>query len=104
MRRGDIWIALGLLAIAGALLLLRFLPGGQPMVYVNGEAAAQSMVINGVEIEIDGARARVTESPCRDKLCVHAGWLEKPGDIAVCLPQRVIVEIRGAKEVDGVAG
>ena len=103
MKRGDLWIALGLLALAGVLLLLRVLPGGQPMVYINGEVAVQSMVVNGVEIEIDGGRARVADSPCRDKLCVHAGWLERPGDIAVCLPQRVIVEIRGAKEVDGVA-
>jgi len=103
MRRGDVWVALGLLALAGALLLLRILPAGQPVVYVNGEAAAQSVTVNGVEVEIVGGRARVAASPCRDQLCVHAGWLEKPGDIAVCLPQRVIVELRGAKEVDGVA-
>jgi len=103
MRRGDVWIALGLLALAGTLLLLRLLPGGAA-VYVNGEPAAQSMIVNGVEIEMDGARARVAASPCRDQLCVHAGWLEKPGDVAVCLPQRVIVELRGAKGVDAVAG
>ncbi|MDR2686774.1 MAG: NusG domain II-containing protein [Oscillospiraceae bacterium] len=103
MRRGDVWVALGLLALAGALLLLRVLPAGQPVVYVNGEAATQSVTVNGVEVEIVGGRARVAASPCRDQLCVHAGWLEKPGDIAVCLPQRVIVELRGAKEVDGVA-
>ena len=101
MRRGDIITALALLALAGALLLLR--PAGSGGVYVNGAAAVESMTVNGVVIEIKGGRARVTESPCRDKLCVRAGWLERPGDVAVCLPQRVIVEIRGAKEVDGVA-
>ena len=104
MRRGDILVALGLLLLAGLLLLLR--PSGSGGVYVNGAAASEGMTVNGVTIEIAAGKARVTDSPCRDKLCVHAGWLERPGDVAVCLPQRVIVEIRGAARngVDGVAG
>jgi len=111
MRRGDIITALCLLALAGAMLLLR--GTGEGKVYVNGEAAQASVTVNDVTIEIDGDRARVVDSLCRDKLCVRAGWLERPGDVAVCLPQRVIVEIRGAtrgvarvkaKGVDGVAG
>jgi len=103
MRRGDIIAALALLALAGALFLLR--PSGTGGVYVNGSPASESMTINEVAIEIDGPRARVVDSPCRDKLCVQVGWLEHPGDVAVCLPQRVIVEIRGTgKGVDGVAG
>ncbi|MCL2494074.1 MAG: NusG domain II-containing protein [Oscillospiraceae bacterium] len=104
MKRGDILIALALLALAGLALLLR--PSGAGGVYVNGEAVSGSVTINEVVIEVDGSRARVTDSPCRDKLCVHAGWLDRPGDVAVCLPQRVIVEIRGTarRQVDGVAG
>ena len=104
MRRGDIAAALALLILAGALLLAR--PGGRGGVYVNGAPAAETMTVNGVEIGIEGDRARVIDSPCRDKLCVHVGWLERPGDVAVCLPQRVIVEIRGVARngVDGVAG
>jgi len=103
MRRGDVITALALLALVGALLLLR--GTGTAKVYVNGEPVSASVTVNGVAIEIDGNRARVTASPCRDKLCVHAGWLERPGDVAVCLPQRVIVEMRGGKSgVDGVAG
>ena len=104
MKRGDILIALGAAALAGALLLLRLSIGGGAAVYVNNEPAAASMTVNHVEIEIDGTRARVFSSPCRDKLCARVGWLEKPGDIAVCLPRRVIVEIRGAGSgVDSLA-
>ena len=104
MKRGDVIAALALLALAGALLLLR--PSGAGGVFVNGEPAHEGMAVNGVAIEIDGGRARGIDSPCRDKICVRAGWLERPGDVAVCLPQRVIVEIRGAERrgVDGVAG
>ena len=104
MRRGDIVAALALLALAGALLLAR--PGGAGGVYVNGSPASESMTINEVVIEVAAGKARVVDSPCRDKLCVYTGWLERPGDVAVCLPRRVIVEIRGAARngVDGVAG
>ena len=104
MKRGDVIAALTLLALAGALLLAR--PSGAGGVYINGSAAGEDMTINGVVIEVAAGKARVTDSLCRDKLCVHAGWLERPGDVAVCLPQRVIVEIRGAARngVDGVAG
>jgi len=103
MRRGDILVALGLLVLAGALLLLR--PSGPGGVYVNSEQASESMQVNEVMIEIEGNRARIVDSPCRDKLCLRAGWLERPGDVAVCLPQRVIVEIRGTgRGVDAIAG
>ena len=39
---------------------------------------------------------------CRDKICVSAGKLTKRGDIAACLPARVVVKIEnGAKsEID----
>ena len=106
MKRGD-WIVLAaLLALAGGLLLLR-VTGGGTEIYINGEPAIASVTVNEVAIEIDGTRARVTSSPCRDKLCVHAGWLDKPGELAICLPQRVIVELRGGgtgeRKADGIA-
>jgi len=103
MRRGDVIAALALLALAGALLLMR--PSGEGGVYVNSSPVSESMTINNVVIEVAAGKARVVDSPCRDRLCARAGWLERPGDVAVCLPQRVIVEIRGAgRGVDGVAG
>ena len=102
MKRGDIAVAIALLALAGGLLLLRGNSAGE--IFVNGEQASQSMQINEVFIEIEGNRARIAHSPCRDQLCMRAGWLERGGDTAVCLPQRVIVEIRGARRgVDCVA-
>jgi len=102
MKRGDIAVALCLLALAGLLLLLRGTGAGA--VYVNGVQAGESMTVNEVSIEIDGARARVAASPCRDQICVRAGWIERSGEMAVCLPQRVIVEMRGPRTgADSVA-
>ena len=46
-------------------------------------------------IEIDEGRVRVIESPCRDKICIAAGWLETGSQWAACLPNRVFVRVEG---------
>ena len=40
-------------------------------------------------IEINNGRTRFISSPCRNKVCVHTGWLETSGDLAACLPNRI---------------
>lgn len=54
-------------------------------------------------ILIESGHARIADSPCPDKLCVHMGRLAGPGQWAACLPNRVFVRIGGeaAHEVDG---
>jgi len=44
-------------------------------------------------IRVEKGRIRFEKSDCPNQSCVHTGWLEKYGDIAVCMPNRVIVEI-----------
>ena len=46
--------------------------------------------------------AAFTESNCPHMDCVHTGKLEKSGERAVCLENRVILTIEGEAEVDGV--
>ncbi|MDI6638910.1 MAG: NusG domain II-containing protein, partial [Bacillota bacterium] len=60
-----------------------------------------------VEIAEDG-RARVRASDCPDKVCVKTGWIEHPGEVIVCLPNRVVVKIQGGPgalgpALDGIA-
>lgn len=47
------------------------------------------------ELEVRGGRVRFTDSPCAGRLCVHAGWLSRSGQVAACLPNGVVVEVRG---------
>lgn len=53
---------------------------------------------NGVEM---------LESDCRDQVCVYTGRVTKPGDLIVCLPNKVVVEIVGEKngedEIDALS-
>ena len=50
---------------------------------------------NGVKIKIENNTAYVTDSTCRDKICINAGKLDEIGDVAVCLPNEVTVSITG---------
>ncbi len=45
------------------------------------------------ELEIADGRVRFKSSPCPNQICVHSGWLEKGGEFAACLPNRVAVEL-----------
>ncbi len=44
-------------------------------------------------VEVEPGRIRFQQADCPDKICVHTGWLEHPGEVAVCLPNRAVVKI-----------
>jgi hypothetical protein len=43
--------------------------------------------------------AWIEDSPCRDKLCVKMGKIKREGEQLICLPNRVVVEMKGSKEL-----
>ncbi|MGN1031385.1 MAG: NusG domain II-containing protein [Butyricicoccaceae bacterium] len=57
-------------------------------------------------IEIDGLRMRVAQADCHDHVCVNSGWIERTGQVAVCLPNKLEIKITGgqASDVDAVVG
>jgi len=58
-----------------------------------------------VVIEIKEGRVRVVESSCFQKICVNIGWINKPGQNIVCLPNKVLVTIEGKEspKIDAVS-
>ncbi len=51
-------------------------------------------------IEIRAGEVRVVSSPCRDDICVAAGWVSQSGQWIACLPNRVFVRVEHAEEAD----
>lgn len=37
----------------------------------------------------------IKDADCPHKECVKSGWISKPGDMIVCLPYRLIINING---------
>jgi len=49
-------------------------------------------------IAVDKGRVRVVSDPGPHQYCVRQGWLERAGQIAICAPNQVSVQIVGGKE------
>lgn len=50
---------------------------------------------NGIRLKTEQHTICFLQSDCPDGLCVKVGALEKPGDVAACLPNKTVVSIRG---------
>ncbi|MDO5301041.1 MAG: NusG domain II-containing protein [Tissierellia bacterium] len=111
---GDYLIALAIVALALGIWAATFLAMGE-----DSQAKYISIQVDGKEIEripweerleagerhiegIGGANVVAFEedgvhmlaSDCRDQICVHTAPVHLPGEMIVCLPQRVIVEVK----------
>ena len=51
-------------------------------------------VVHGDVLDV-GGRARVVADPGPRQYCVRQGWLVRPGEIAICAPNRVSIQIAG---------
>ncbi len=49
-------------------------------------------------VVVDQGRVRVAADPGLRQYCVRQGWLSRPGEIAICAPNQVSVEVRGSKQ------
>lgn len=57
-------------------------------------------------IEIGDGKVRAIDGDCHDHLCVKQGYISKVGEVIVCLPNRLVVEIKGTTqetEIDGIS-
>jgi hypothetical protein len=46
-------------------------------------------------IEINKSIVKIIESDCYNQICVKDGEIDEVGDVLVCLPHKLIVEIKG---------
>lgn len=51
-------------------------------------------------IEARPGRIRFREAACPDQICVGTGWISNNGQIAVCLPNRILIKITGADSAE----
>lgn len=50
-------------------------------------------------VAIDNGKVRVVSDPSPRQYCVKQGWLEQAGQVAMCLPNQVSVELLGSKKL-----
>jgi hypothetical protein len=50
------------------------------------------------QIIISQGKVRFKQSPCNNQYCVHQGWLSRAGQVAICLPNQISLQLMGAKK------
>lgn len=60
----------------------------------------QTFTVTGVDggtnlVVVSDGKIAVTDADCPDKICVNTGAISKPGQTIVCMPHRVVVQIKG---------
>lgn len=117
LKWGDFVIIAAVLALAAALTACFALGTSDGQLYA--EVWQDDVLVERVkltdetdrEIDLDGHNvivlagktARMESADCHDQVCVRTGTLTRAGQVAVCLPNRVILKIVGeTSEIDAI--
>ncbi len=46
-------------------------------------------------ISIHQGKVRFKQSPCHNQYCVHQGWLIHAGQVAICIPNQLSIQLLG---------
>jgi hypothetical protein len=109
LRWGDVVAVLLVSAVVMASFLLAYAPTSGTLRLVVSQAGEspryfpldedRNIEIAGpaglTRIEIHQGRARCLHSPGSQGICERAGWLERHGDMAVSLPNRLVLQLQG---------
>lgn len=113
MKKGDFVVVLLLLISSiGSLFFINNRPSNYQNVYVSIQQDGKEIrkiefdsVKSGEKIRIDSKygynvleigdkKIRSIESDCQEKIHIKQGWISKPGQVLVCLPHKLVVEIK----------
>ncbi len=112
IKPGD-WLVIVVAAILVGLSFPLFWQGGladRAIIRQNGQVFAEVDLRAKRQLEVAGplgntliaiepGRARVLADPGPRQYCVRQGWLMRPGEIAICAPNRVSLQITGRTKV-----
>ena len=111
IRPGD-WLTLLLGMLLAAFLAATLWQGGtadKAIIRSGGKIFSEAPLSRDQLIEVPGPlgisrvsihnhQARIATDPSPRQYCVRQGWLKQAGEIAVCLPNQVSVELSGRKK------
>ena len=122
MRGAAKWVAIGLVLVvaAAAALLFQSRSAPSPVARITRDGAVvEEIPLDQVAapytitledslgtnlVQVERGRIRIAEADCPDQVCVNQGWISDGTVPVICLPHRLVIEIRGGGKLDGAAG
>ena len=75
------------------------LQDGKPLSRLNLEKDGRISILDGrMVLEIADGRLRVIQANCPRQICVHSGWVNQPGQIIACVPNRILIKIESSDD------
>lgn len=123
MTKGDRWLFWLIVGISLSLLAWQIWPSSssdrQVQVWRDGELlfsfalveaatrTEQVRVAGGVAtIEMVGGAVRLAPTDsyyCPERICLRTGWIKQPGESIICVPNKLVVRIKGLEDgIDAV--
>ncbi len=113
-QRVRVWDIVLIAALIGACFLMWFFPkqpGGEAVISQDGVVLAvldltrdQTYTFSdGTSVIAEKGKVWVQSPTCPDRVCAAMGKISTSGQVILCVPNRISVEIRGG-EVDGIVG
>jgi hypothetical protein len=111
IKIGD-WLTILLGSVCVALFTLKLWNGElaeKAIIRSKGKIFSEVSLSHNQQIEVQGQlgistisiqnrKARIASDPGPRQYCVRQGWLQQAGEIALCLPNQVSVEMIGSKK------
>lgn len=111
LKPGDLaLLALGLTIGTGSWLAVRFLENQRDASSVIIQTYGKKFEINlkdttliipgplgETELRIEDGEAWIQKASCPNKLCVRQGRISRPGESIICLPNKIVITIKGLK-------
>jgi hypothetical protein len=104
LKKGDIFVIAAVCILAAALAGVFFAlkkDGKTVLVKVDNEVVCEYPLDTDREIVLEhntavirNGEAYMREADCKNQICVKSGKISKRGECIVCLPNRVILEIK----------
>lgn len=94
--------------ISAVIVYLTHNKGDMAVIKVDGNIVSELSLSDNTTITIEGyqggsntvsiidGKAYVSEADCPDEICVKTGGISRAGETIVCLPHRVVVEIKSS--------
>ena len=109
LKAGD-WLTLLLGGICVVVLTLELWSGGmadKAIIRSGGKVFREVPLSRDQQIEVPGPlgisiiaikqrKVRIASDPSPRQYCVRQGWLQQTGEIALCLPNQISVELTGS--------